>query len=168
MGWLLQRLSFPSRSLCPSLSLLLHSSFVQGLRALQQKKELHDLLSGVKQRRDTQFALTLQSAPPLLVKIAPDLSEEDRQDIAEVVLDVGIDGLVISNTTIARPPELRSPAQFESGGLSGAPLKHVSTDLIRDMYRRTQGRVVIIGVGGVENGVDAYAKIRAVSQGDTD
>jgi dihydroorotate dehydrogenase len=135
----------------------------QGLRALQQKNELHALLSGVKNRRDAQFARLGQPAPPLLVKIAPDLTESDRQDIADVCLDVQLDGLIISNTTLARPAELTSPNKKEVGGLSGAPLKHVSTDLVRDMYRRTKGRVVIIGVGGVETGMDAYAKIKAVS-----
>lgn len=102
--------------------------------------------------------------PPLLVKIAPDLTEQDRTDIADVCIDVGMDGLIISNTTIARAPELRSPNQLEVGGLSGAPLKHVTTDLIRDMYKKTNGKLVIIGVGGVENGIDAYAKIKAVSR----
>jgi hypothetical protein len=134
----------------------------QGLRLLQQKSELRDLLSNVKQRRDAQFTRLAQPAPPLLVKIAPDLSDEEKQDIADVVLELKLDGLVISNTTIARPPQLRSPNQLQSGGLSGAPLKHVSTDLVRDMYRRTRGQVVIVGVGGVESGIDAYAKIKAV------
>jgi hypothetical protein len=134
----------------------------QGLRLLQQKSELRDLLSSVKQRRDAQFTRLAQPAPPLLVKIAPDLSDEEKQDIADVVLELKLDGLVISNTTIARPPQLRSPNQLQSGGLSGAPLKHVSTDLVRDMYRRTHGQVVIVGVGGVESGIDAYAKIKAV------
>jgi len=132
-----------------------------GLRALQQKSELRDLLFRVKERRDHLFRRLAQPAPPLLVKIAPDLSESDKQDIADVVLELRLDGLVISNTTVARPPQLRSPNQLQSGGLSGAPLKHVSTDLVRDMYRRTKGQVVIIGVGGVESGVDAYAKIKA-------
>jgi len=135
----------------------------QGLRNLQQKHELQHLLSSVKIRRNEQFAMWNKPAPPLLVKIAPDLTEDDKHDIADVCLNVGLDGMIISNTTIARPPELRSPEQIEVGGLSGAPLKHVTTDLIRDMYQRTQGKVVIIGVGGVENGIDAYAKIKAVS-----
>jgi len=113
---------------------------LQGLRALQQKQELHDLLSSVQHRRDALFRSLRRPAPPLLVKIAPDLTESEKDAIAGVVLDLKLDGLLISNTTVARPPELRSHNQIQTGGLSGAPLKHVTTDLVRDMYRRTNGQ----------------------------
>lgn len=147
----------------------------QGLRSLQQKSELFTLLSSVLAHRNSLFSSSSSSSslstasasarpvPPLLVKIAPDLSEEAKDDIADVVLRSGVDGIIISNTTLARPKELKSPQRNESGGLSGAPLKQISTQLIAEMYRKTKGKVVIIGVGGVENGQDAYNKIKAVS-----
>jgi dihydroorotate dehydrogenase len=82
-------------------------------------------------------------------------------DISRVALEGGADGLIISNTTVARPVGLRSRAAGESGGLSGRPLFGPSTDLLREMYRLTEGRLPLVGVGGVASGADAYAKIRA-------
>lgn len=103
-----------------------------------------------------------QGPPPLLVKIAPDLTETDKVDIAAVVLKHNIDGLIVSNTTIERPgPIATHPHGGEAGGLSGAPLFEPSTEVLRDMYRLTKGKLPIIGVGGVSTGRDAYDKIRA-------
>jgi dihydroorotate dehydrogenase len=99
--------------------------------------------------------------PPLLLKIAPDLTAADCRDIAEVALAGGIEGLIVSNTTIARPAGLRSRHARESGGLSGRPLFVPSTELLRDMYRLTGGRLPLVGVGGIASGSNAYAKIRA-------
>lgn len=129
-----------------------------GLRAMQGKETLRDLLSQVKAARD---GLRVSPLPPLLVKIAPDLQEVDKDDIADVVLEVGMDGIIVSNTTIARPPSLRSEHAGEMGGLSGPVLMEPSTKLIAAMHRRTGGKVPIIGVGGVSSGLDAYRKIRA-------
>ena len=89
------------------------------------------------------------------------MTADDKQDIADVVLDTGIDGLVISNTTISRPPTLTSHGKAEIGGLSGRPLSRLSTAAVRDMYVLTEGRVPIIGVGGVEGGGDVWDKLRA-------
>jgi dihydroorotate dehydrogenase len=102
-----------------------------------------------------------RATPPLLVKVAPDLSADDRREIAEVVLAARVDGLVVGNTTVARPPTLRGRHRAETGGLSGRPLFEPSTEVLRDFYRLTGGRVVIVGVGGIASGRDAYAKIRA-------
>ena len=103
-----------------------------------------------------------QGPPPVIVKIAPDLTPHDMDDIAAVVLATAVDGLVISNTTIARPDCLRDhPHAHETGGLSGRPLMELSTHVVGEMYRRTRGAVPIIGVGGVANGEDAYRKVRA-------
>lgn len=102
--------------------------------------------------------------PPLLIKIAPDLSDADRADIAAVATAKSptVDGLVISNTTVARPPSVRgAAAAAEVGGLSGAPVMAASTEVLADMYRRTNGTVPLVGCGGVMSGGDAYAKIRA-------
>ena len=98
---------------------------------------------------------------PLLLKIAPDLTPEERKDIAQVALETGIDGLIVSNTTVDRPPGLVSRYAGEAGGLSGRPLFAPSTALLADMYRLTRGRLPLIGVGGIASAEDAYAKIRA-------
>jgi dihydroorotate dehydrogenase len=127
-----------------------------GLRDLQARGVLEALLRQVLAARDGGDA-----RPPLLVKIAPDLTPEERADIAAVALATGIDGMIIANTTIARPPELRSPRAAEAGGLSGRPLFAASTALLAEMYRLTDGRLPLIGVGGVASAEDAYAKIRA-------
>jgi len=128
-----------------------------GLRALQGREPLAALIEAVKRARHD----ACPEMPPLLVKIAPDLQPEDKHDIAAVALESGIDGLIVSNTTIARPPSLRSAHRAEAGGLSGAPLFQPSTALLAEMYRLTQGRLALVGVGGVASGADAYAKIRA-------
>jgi dihydroorotate dehydrogenase len=129
-----------------------------GLRALQEANALRELLGRVQAART---AAVPERPPPLLLKIAPDLTPVDRRDVAQVALAVGIDGLIIGNTTTGRPAGLRSRHAQESGGLSGRPLFALSTDLLRDMYRLTDGRLPLIGVGGVASGADAYAKIRA-------
>lgn len=104
----------------------------------------------------------MQPAPPLLIKIAPDLTAEDLGDIAAVALSEGVDGLVVSNTTLERPPGVAAhPAGAEAGGLSGAPLFERSTAVLGQVYRLTHGRLPLIGVGGVSTGEQAYRKIRA-------
>jgi dihydroorotate dehydrogenase len=127
-----------------------------GLRELQRRTALAALLDRLRRRRD-------ETAPgmPLLVKIAPDLATGEREDIAEVALAIGIDGLIVSNTTVARAAELRSRNSRETGGLSGKPLFAPSTALLADMYRLTKGRLPLVGVGGIASAADAYAKIRA-------
>ncbi|KAM7262107.1 hypothetical protein ACFE04_021184 [Oxalis oulophora] len=103
-----------------------------------------------------------EGPPPLLVKIAPDLSKEDLEDIAAVALALRLDGLIISNTTISRPePANANPVSAETGGLSGKPLLELSTKILKDMYLLTRGKVPLIGCGGISSGEDAYKKIRA-------
>ncbi len=129
-----------------------------GLRALQDKSELAHILVKVK----AALAQGGEEARlPLLVKIAPDLSETDLADIAEMALAGLADGLIVSNTTIARPPELRSRWKGEAGGLSGKPLFASSTRVLAEIYRLTHGHVPLIGVGGISSAEDAYDKIRA-------
>ncbi|XP_062869101.1 dihydroorotate dehydrogenase (quinone), mitochondrial [Trichomycterus rosablanca] len=129
-----------------------------GLRDLQGKKELRHLLDKVLKERDL---LQGTSRPPVLVKIAPDLSQKDKQDIAEVVTELGVDGLIISNTTVSRPETLQDANRNETGGLSGQPLKELATQTVREMYTLTKGKVPIVGVGGVASGQDALDKICA-------
>ena len=128
-----------------------------GLRSLQAGRELAKIVSRTKQ------ALS-EAAPgvPLVVKIAPDLGPADKKQIARVVLRHGVDGMIVSNTTVSRPEPVAShPLGGEKGGLSGKPVREASTALIREMYELTGGRVPIVGCGGVSSGLDAYEKIRA-------
>ncbi len=128
-----------------------------GLRDLQHAESLLAIVRAARAARDTA---TIGTVPPLLIKIAPDLDSSDINDIAHIARDEKLDGVVVSNTTISRP-HLLSKLQGESGGLSGAPLLEPSTRLLRRMYELTEGKIPLIGVGGVGGGADAYAKIRA-------
>ncbi|HEX2760257.1 MAG TPA: quinone-dependent dihydroorotate dehydrogenase, partial [Rhizomicrobium sp.] len=125
-----------------------------GLRGLQGKDELTRLLGTLTEAR------ARHGYKPLLLKIAPDLDLHALDEIAQVVRESGIEGLIVSNTTIARPP-LQSSHAGETGGLSGKPLLAPSTAILAEMHRRLAGAVTLIGVGGIASGEDAYAKIRA-------
>ncbi len=129
-----------------------------GLRKLQGRAALDDLLARLVAVRE---AADLKVKPPLLVKIAPDLDEGERADITDIVLKHGMDGMIISNTTIGLRDGLTSEFSGEGGGLSGAPLFDLSTELLSDMYHLTKGKIPLIGVGGIASGRDAYRKIRA-------
>lgn len=129
-----------------------------GLRALQNPDALKTIITSV---RDSVSQGTLSPAPVVLVKIAPDLETQDVEDLCALALSEQLDGLVVSNTTIARPSSLVSPDRAQTGGLSGRPLFEPSTALLRDVYARTGGAIPLVGVGGISSGADAYAKIRA-------
>ncbi|XP_071689929.1 dihydroorotate dehydrogenase (quinone), mitochondrial-like isoform X2 [Rutidosis leptorrhynchoides] len=132
-----------------------------GLRQLQGRKQLKDLVEKVQAARD-KMQWSKEGPPPLLVKIAPDLSRQDLEDIAAVALDLHLDGLIISNTTISRPEVVQmNPVSEESGGLSGKPLFSLSNGVLKDMYILTKGKIPLVGCGGVSSGEDAYKKIRA-------
>jgi dihydroorotate dehydrogenase len=126
------------------------------LRELQGKAALESLVRQVVARRD-QMAVR----KPLLIKIAPDLSPADLDDISAVCLACGVDGIIATNTTIARPMTLQEVAKEEVGGLSGAPLRERATDIVRYLYLQTQGKLPIIGVGGVFDAVDLFEKLSA-------
>ncbi|KAI9007061.1 Dihydroorotate dehydrogenase-domain-containing protein [Gaertneriomyces semiglobifer] len=119
-----------------------------GLRALQRREPIEKLLKDVMEERNK-----LENKPPVVVKIAPDLSQTELEDIAEVVKSVGVDGVIISNTTISRPATLLSPKSVttETGGLSGPPLHPLSLATVKRFYQLTDGKVPIIGAGGVKS-----------------
>ncbi len=123
-----------------------------GLRDLQAKAALDKLLSGLGREK---------YGVPLLLKLSPDLTGEERQDIVALALKHGIDGLIVSNTTVSRPAALAAALQAEKGGLSGVLLREISTAAIRDFYRLSAGQLPIIGVGGIASAAEAYEKIRA-------
>ena len=124
-----------------------------GLRGLQNREELTRLLDSLISARGTK-------RKPILLKIAPDLDRHALDEIADVVRASAIEGLIVSNTTIARPPLKSSHAQ-EAGGLSGRPLFAPSTEVLRGMRQRLGKSVTLVGVGGIAGGADAYEKIRA-------
>lgn len=125
-----------------------------GLRNLQGREQLRDLLSRV------QDAIAGQPVP-LVVKIAPDATDDDLDDIVTVCRDLRMDGITVGNTTLSRPPSLKSARKAEAGGLSGAPLMSLSTEVLRKAAQRVERQFPLIGCGGVGSGADAYAKIRA-------
>lgn len=131
-----------------------------GLRALQDRESLIPLLAAVR-RGLAESGAGARGLPPVLVKIAPDLDDEALADIAALARDGAMDGLIVSNTTIGRPPGLASRYRRESGGLSGRPLFAPSTRVLSDCYRETGGAVPLIGIGGISSAEDAWAKIRA-------
>jgi dihydroorotate dehydrogenase len=132
-----------------------------GLRDLQATSALRPLLTAVREAADRTVA---GRRVPLLVKIAPDLADEDVDAVADLAVELGLDGIIATNTTIAREGlGLRcDPALVqESGGLSGAPLKERSLEVLRRLYERVGDRVTLVGVGGVEDAEDAWQRILA-------
>jgi len=127
-----------------------------GLRGLQDRASLERLLHGLQDvRQETRLAT------PILLKIAPDLDPHALDEIADVCLKAGIEGIAIGNTTVERPLYLKSKYKNEAGGLSGAPLLALSTEILKAMRARVGAGLILVGVGGVASGADAYAKIRA-------
>ncbi|MHA1152820.1 MAG: quinone-dependent dihydroorotate dehydrogenase [Alphaproteobacteria bacterium] len=129
-----------------------------GLRALQGRDQLARIVGQV---RAALAGSPPTTRPPLLVKIAPDLSAAEMAEIAAVAVELKLAGLIVGNTTVARPETLAGADRGEAGGLSGRPLFAPSTDVLGEIYRLTEGRVPLVGVGGVGSAADAYAKIRA-------
>lgn len=124
-----------------------------GLRALQDEGALSDLLDAVLAARGA-------GGPPVFLKVAPDLEPADVDAIARIALDKKLGALIVANTTISRPP-LASRHAGETGGLSGAPLRDLALQRLRDFRRATGGALPLVGVGGIASAEDAFARIRA-------
>ncbi|MCS7030523.1 MAG: quinone-dependent dihydroorotate dehydrogenase [Gloeomargarita sp. SKYG116] len=124
-----------------------------GLRELQNRSLLIPILENLQQENT--------DGKPLLLKLSPDLPEETLLELLDLVRAYRLAGVIATNTTTARPPDLRSRHRHESGGLSGRPLAARSTELIHFIYRQTQGQLPIIGVGGIFSAADAWEKITA-------
>ena len=125
-----------------------------GLRNLQGRVQLADLLKRV------QDAIAGKPVP-LLVKIAPDATDDDLDDIVAVCRELRMDGIMSATRRLSRPPTLHSARRDETGGLSGAPLTALSTEVLRRTAQRVEKQFPLVGCGGVGSGADAYAKIRA-------
>ncbi len=147
------------------LTINISSPNTPGLRALQDKGALAELLAAVMEARGagppTAGAEGPRPSPrPLFLKVAPDLEPREIDDVAAAAIDHRVDALIVGNTTVSRP-SLRSRHRGESGGLSGEPLKALALQRLRDFRRATGGALPLIAAGGVENGVDAFDRIRA-------
>ncbi|KAF9434912.1 Dihydroorotate dehydrogenase (quinone), mitochondrial [Entomortierella beljakovae] len=130
-----------------------------GLRSLQRKGMLEELLRQVIEARDR---LKSSYKPPLLVKIAPDLSDEELEDVSDAALATKVDGIIISNTTISRPKSLINKENSqEIGGLSGPIVKPLALRALRQVYKRTEGKIPLVGCGGISTGDDALEYARA-------
>lgn len=143
------------RGLCDYVTVNISSPNTPGLRALQTREALDDLLGRLAEARSEPGP-----RPPVFLKVAPDLEADEPAEIVAAVRRHGVDGLIVSNTTVARPATLRSPRALEAGGLSGRPLMGPSTAMLA-AFRAADRTLPIIGVGGIASGRDAYAKIRA-------
>jgi len=128
-----------------------------GLRALQTKSALEELLGRIVATADS---LPQGQAAPMFLKVAPDLEDGEVEAISDTVAANGLAGVIVSNTTISRPA-LVSPHAGETGGLSGAPLMSLSTEVLRRFRQAANGRFLLMGAGGIASGAEAYAKIRA-------
>jgi dihydroorotate dehydrogenase len=126
-----------------------------GLRRLQGRQMLNDLLEAI-----ANFRETLPQQIPLLVKLAPDLDPAELEDAIEIILSTGMDGIVATNTTLSRPG-LLSPRADESGGLSGAPLRGLSLEMLKNIVQKVDGRIPVVSAGGVMTGEDLKQRLQA-------
>lgn len=132
----------------------------EGLRALQQRDALRALVIALKTEQK-QLQAHHHANVPMLVKIAPDLTDAELEQIVDVAMECNVDGLILTNTTTARPSSLRGKHQSETGGLSGQPLKARSLEVMRKAYGLTKGRMPLIGVGGIGSAQDAIKRMEA-------
>jgi dihydroorotate dehydrogenase len=140
------------------ITLNISSPNTPGLRNLHAHSILKEMLACITERVK-ELQVKYRKHTPVLLKIAPDLSDHNLEEISDIILKYQIEGLIVSNTTIERPSDLKSRYRNEAGGLSGKPLFAPSTLVLQKLYRLTQGKVLLIGCGGVFSGADAYAKI---------
>lgn len=144
------------RAMAPAadyLTVNISSPNTPGLRQLQDEGALRELLAAVREAR-------LPNGPPVFLKVAPDLGQDEPAQIVRAALDHGIDAIIVSNTTVSRP-SLQSPHAGESGGLSGAPLRSLALDALRRFRSVSGGQVPLVGAGGIGSADDAWQRIRA-------
>lgn len=130
------------------------------LRDLQETEELRQLILNIQQKREAMERNGVKRKPVLL-KVAPDMSDEQMRDVVQIAVTEGLSGIIATNTTLSREGLIDQNNAKQAGGLSGKPLTDRSTTWIKDIYTEVGHKVPIIGVGGIFNGEDAYAKIRA-------
>ena len=130
----------------------------EGLRDLQLRGNIEKLIKKILDKRDQIKSIT---AKPILIKISPDLNEDQLRDIALISLANNIDGLILTNSTLKREDHLISANKGKKGGLSGKPLFDVSNIVLKKMFELTNGQIPLIGVGGISNGRECYEKIKS-------
>ena len=153
--WLLERFYQKASYITVNIS----SPNTKTLRDLQNENQLDLFLSEILRKKNELKNLHKKNTP-ILLKVAPDLSESEQEKIAATVVKNKIDGIIISNTTIDRDLNLKSKNAVEAGGLSGAPLFKKSNDALKNFYKFTEGKIPLIGVGGISSAADAYEKIK--------
>lgn len=149
------------RALAPMadyLTINISSPNTPGLRDHQKPEAFRKLIGTLQEELSKVCG---NHPPPLLVKLAPDLTAEEQRDLAKAALDMDLDGLILANTTLARPDTLPKKFADQKGGLSGKPVFEKSNKVLRNFYKLTEGKIPLIGVGGIETAEDAYAKLRS-------
>ncbi len=145
-------------SVASYITINISSPNTEGLRDLQLRKNLENLIKKIVKKREEIESINKK---PVFIKISPDLNEDQLRDIALISLANNIDGLILTNTTTFRPNNLLSKNKLNNGGLSGKPLFKNSNNILRKMYNLTNGQIILIGVGGISNGSDCYEKIKS-------
>lgn len=144
----------------PYITINISSPNTANLRDLQKDEHLESFLSGIMNKKN-ELKEKCNRDTPIFLKIAPDLTYEEQEKIANAVLRYKIDGVIISNTTISREFNLKSRFASKEGGLSGKPLFDKSNEILCNFYKLTEGKIPLIGVGGVFSAEDAYQKIKS-------
>ncbi|MGM0422930.1 MAG: dihydroorotate dehydrogenase (quinone), partial [Pseudomonadota bacterium] len=144
-------------ALCDYVVLNLSSPNTEGLRALLKPETLRPLIETVMTERETIES----KLPALVVKISPDIADEDIAPVCKVLIEQDVNGVILTNTTTDRPADLDPEIAKEKGGLSGRPLRAKSTGFIERFYKQLNGQIPIIGCGGVDSAEAAYEKIKA-------
>ena len=138
------------------LTINISSPNTEGLRNFHDKNELDKLLNGINKIKEEK-----NITKPIALKISPDINNPEISNIIELIIKHNIDGIIVSNTTDSNRENLSDVQKSETGGLSGQPLKNLSTNLIKKFFKDTKGKIQIIGVGGVDSGQSAFEKISA-------
>ena len=138
------------------LTINISSPNTEGLRNFHEKNELDKLLNGINKIKEEK-----NISKPIALKISPDINDSEISKIIELIIKHNIDGIIVSNTTDSNRENLSDVQKSEKGGLSGQPLKKLSTNLIKKFFKDTKGKIQIIGVGGVDTGQSAFEKISA-------
>jgi len=141
----------------------LSSPNTPGLRSLQMGEALRELINDLANRK-AQLEVQYRKTVPLLIKIAPDINNEEIANLARVAMDSGIDGLIATNTTVSREKVMDSPLATEAGGLSGRPVFESSTQVLGELSKTVKGRLLLVGVGGIESATTALSKFHAGAQ----
>ena len=138
------------------LTINISSPNTEGLRDFHNHNELENLLLGINKIRGEK-----NISKPIALKLSPDINHSEISKIIELIMKYKVDGIIVSNTTDSNRENLSDLQKDEKGGLSGQPLKNLSTNLIKKFYKETKGKVQIIGVGGIDSGLSAFEKISA-------